>query len=460
MESSEIYMTDCYPFHVSNIKFLRSNINAGKYLFVIMNKKNFICNNCNKDLKNNINYKKHLKRKTQCIDVMQEMINKDELICNYCDKTFNSYNSLYKHSKYSKCRDKNRDKILNTQKLLKSKNSNNICGNKNATNSPNSLNTITNNYIVKVDHGKENLNRIPPSESVRIITSQDPIQEFVKYVHCNEEKPEWMNVYYPSVHSKYMYVCVDSKWLAKEKNIFHNGIFYTWIGWGNRIWSDEKIINKLKNDEDVIKLGSLLSFNSTFIGLFNLARFGSERNKSKEKHKIEEVLHNINPVVKKDFNFWKKGGKINSITVDNINDGEEDYSNIYNPDDIKEITKRIEKVKENKKSSNDLFSYDVKKRKKSKKVVICDSDYLTDVSDYNYSDCLEQRYDECMSFNPAIRFVDDVYKYNSYQRVKMPTCVGKITHKTPFPYPINPPIEYQSDKDTCSTFSHSDSESE
>jgi hypothetical protein len=194
-----------------------------------MNKKEFLCNICNKKYASTNSLCNHNKKYHQSIQTNfthnypqlstknpqlstknpQNSTNinlKKDIICKYCNKYLSRIDSLKRHEKI--CENKidlenknNELEILKNeinklkltlQKTLKIKTKKNIFNNCNSNNN----NTINNNTINIVKFGSEKLQDIYTDKQMfnLINSGRLCIEKSIKYIHFNDKKPEYVQI--------------------------------------------------------------------------------------------------------------------------------------------------------------------------------------------------------------------------------------------------------------------------
>ncbi len=171
-----------------------------------------------------------------------EKNNKDNhFICDYCSKSFTNKTNKYRHiRKYckEKIRHDEREKIyqsliakVNTMEneITNLKNENTqlkIINNNNTIN--NTINNNNNNTynIQLVAYGQEQLDHLTDRHYKYIINKGfKSIQELVKFVHFNKNKPENHNVYISNMRDCYVMIYNGKKWLLQDRDETINDIY-------------------------------------------------------------------------------------------------------------------------------------------------------------------------------------------------------------------------------------------
>jgi hypothetical protein len=194
----------------------------------------FICEYCNNEYKSTNSRINHYK--TKHLDEYIEKKNKKlekKLNCSTCDKKLSDRSSKYRHEQL--CNKKTKiielknelkiltdkmDILLNSENKIESKklqniNKNNTINKINTNNAP--INNTTNNGTVNnttniiniVNYGDENLSKILQSgEILQLLAEykQRAVEESIKAVHFNDDRPEYKNIYITCLDSDIIYV--------------------------------------------------------------------------------------------------------------------------------------------------------------------------------------------------------------------------------------------------------------
>jgi len=141
----------------------------------------------------------------------------DVLECKFCNKKFNIRQSRWKHEQ--KCKIKNNENIIIENNKLKHeiellKNNNNTIINNTINN-----NVINNNTINIVKFGSENLSDILTDKEMFRITKfvNSAVNESIKTVHFNNNRPEFKNIRIKNLKDKYLEVFNGLKFVTDNK---------------------------------------------------------------------------------------------------------------------------------------------------------------------------------------------------------------------------------------------------
>lgn len=171
--------------------------------------------------------------------------------CTYCNNTFTRSYSLKRHMdrcKIKKQSDNDQEtlmKIINEKneeiRALKEmyKNPNNMQVNNNSNNTTNNTvnnttnntNNITNNTINNIEiqllaYGQEDLSHLSDHEYKKLINrGYQSVQELIKVIHFNENKPENHNVYISNMRDKYVIKFNGKQWELDNKTEIVNELY-------------------------------------------------------------------------------------------------------------------------------------------------------------------------------------------------------------------------------------------
>jgi len=159
--------------------------------------------------------------------------------CEYCNRKYVYNYNLNKHLKSCQAKTKLEQKDIVVKSLLEkmdkmhdnmnkmhaqyiNNNSHNNSHNTNTTNNTNNT-VVNNNNNINVNlcaFGEEDLSFISDSK-LRDIMSKgyDGVKYIIEYVHFNKNKPEYHNIYLPSLHEKHVNIYDGYAWVVEDKKI-------------------------------------------------------------------------------------------------------------------------------------------------------------------------------------------------------------------------------------------------
>ena len=162
----------------------------------------------------------------------------ENIKCKYCNKYLSRIDSLKRHEikckiKYDKKHNNEINELqilkneieqlkLTLQKTLEIKSTTNILNkiNKQKINKQQNNNIINNNTINIVKFGTEKLQEIFTDKQMFNLIKKGRlcINESIKYIHFNDKKPEYKNIFITNLKDKYAYVFDRDTFIIKEKN--------------------------------------------------------------------------------------------------------------------------------------------------------------------------------------------------------------------------------------------------
>ena len=247
----EIYITEKY------------NIQKNKYIIIknnnYINKKKFICKNCNKIIISKHNYDYHINN-----NICKKI--KKEIKCNLCGKNFKENRSLLYHIEKNVCKNNTNYLNNNTNNILHTTN-NNIQTLNNLNNQNNIININLNNAndiqkVVDIIPFKNVKYNIYPEKYLEYAKfPEKAIQTFIKDEHFNPNKPERMNILNTNLKSKKVQVLDyddndEIRWMIKSKTdinelLYDRGVNHLYVAKNileeNGIFLDARTKQRLKN---------------------------------------------------------------------------------------------------------------------------------------------------------------------------------------------------------------------
>ena len=210
----------------------------------------YTCNKCNKTFDHKSTYERHKIRQKKC-DTVQSKLNKVKIdhMCNFCDKVYSRKDSLKRHITTCKNNKQNHTNIKIIGNGINNINNGNINNNGNGNinnngggninnnggninnnggninNNGGNINKITNNanvyefngpiYIISL--GKEGMKCIDSATFNKIMNSERSIIEnMVKTINFNPEKPQYHNILYSNIKSPHGEVYDNDKWVKMK----------------------------------------------------------------------------------------------------------------------------------------------------------------------------------------------------------------------------------------------------
>ena len=189
----------------------------------------YTCDKCGAIFNRKSNYEKHMTRKTPCEKDKNEKYHNDKKTCIHCNKMFSKASIALSHQKKCSHKPSEIEELQKTILLLKDelvniKNSGVINNGtiNNGTTINNTIN-IQNNIVIK-PYGSEDLSYLTVNDYKKILKKGCfSVPEIIKMIHCNDEKPEYRNVYIKSLQNDYILTHNGTEWVIEEKDdVIHN----------------------------------------------------------------------------------------------------------------------------------------------------------------------------------------------------------------------------------------------
>ena len=186
----------------------------------------YTCEKCGVKFSRKSCYTQHMNRKTSCVEsekLKQDICNKT---CMYCKRVFSRPIKMKEH--LSRCKSKPTKTEELTELMLKltekiddqNKKIDNLQNKQNITN--NTVNIQQN--IIVTPYGKEDVSHVTFEDYAHIFTKGCyAIPEFVKYIHCNDKKPENRNIYIKNYKDEYILTFDGIDWnIERKDDVFGN----------------------------------------------------------------------------------------------------------------------------------------------------------------------------------------------------------------------------------------------
>lgn len=218
------------------------------------------CKTCKKEFNSKRDYDCHINRKNPCSPEKRVISEIKGLTCPYCNETFTIEQNLKRHIKNKSCKfnkilEKNKDdngniidineylkdpNLFNSfMELINSKNQENINyvnslnTNINSNNNVNNINKLKSNLINNVNANIQNNNNIVilsafgkegkiklPKKLLHCLyrNLEDGIPKLVKYIHYNDDFPQFQNIQGKGFDSSIVTVFDGENWILKRKD--------------------------------------------------------------------------------------------------------------------------------------------------------------------------------------------------------------------------------------------------
>jgi hypothetical protein len=186
----------------------------------------YCCEKCKAEFSKKSNYDKHVNRKTPCVPEEKEQYDIERKSCKFCPKILSTVHSCDVHM--TTCRYKPNDVEKLTQIIIEMNEKLNAKINiiSEKIDKPNITNVNIQNNMIVSPFGKEDLSFLTLKDYKKIFKKGCySIPEIIKLIHCNEDKPEFMNVYIKNFKDEYMFTFDGRDWdIEKKDDVLNNMI--------------------------------------------------------------------------------------------------------------------------------------------------------------------------------------------------------------------------------------------
>jgi hypothetical protein len=200
----------------------------------------YCCEKCQKEFLKKSNYLTHINRKKSCIPEEHEQEKILKRTCQYCFDIYASPYAMKTHINICKKKPTEleelkqiivqlNDKLNNALTEQNDKINNELKEIKEKVDKPNITNNNTfnvQNNIIVTPFGKEDLSFLTIKDYKKIFNKGCySIPEIVRLIHCNDNKPEFMNIYIKNYKDEYIFTFDGKDWdIEKKDDIFNNMI--------------------------------------------------------------------------------------------------------------------------------------------------------------------------------------------------------------------------------------------
>ena len=172
----------------------------------------YLCEKCGREFKQKGHLKNHYNKKIPCIKIEKQ--NDNDNIRKEFEKIINENEQLKKEIEELK---NTKDIVINDIII----NDMNIISDVNINNNNNNI-SITNNFnVIKIiDHGKEDYTKLDIKKIMlenQVLPKYNYISTILYYVHCNDEYPEYQNIYISDMSRNKAMIYHDGKWISADK---------------------------------------------------------------------------------------------------------------------------------------------------------------------------------------------------------------------------------------------------
>jgi hypothetical protein len=183
----------------------------------------YCCEKCKAEFPKKSNYDKHMNRKTPCVLEEKEKYDIERKSCKYCPKVLSTVHSCDVHM--TTCRYKPNDVEKLTQIIIEMNDKLNakinvISEKIDKVDKPNITNVNIQNNMIVAPFGKEDLSFLTLKDYKNIFKKGCySIPEIIRLIHCNDDKPEFMNVYVKNFKDEYMFTFDGKDWDIEKKDV-------------------------------------------------------------------------------------------------------------------------------------------------------------------------------------------------------------------------------------------------
>jgi hypothetical protein len=190
----------------------------------------YCCDKCKAEFHQKSNYEKHMNRKSPCVPEEKIQFDIDKRTCEYCKELYSSTKAVKVHMNICKKKPLGTEPAEPDLKEVISKLYTEIQEMKEKMNSPtniiNNNNTINvQNNIIVMPYGKEDLSFLTLKDYTKIFRKGCySIPEILKLIHCNDDKPEFKNVYIKNYKDDYILTFDGKDWNVEKKDVILNNM--------------------------------------------------------------------------------------------------------------------------------------------------------------------------------------------------------------------------------------------
>ena len=192
----------------------------------------YTCEKCNEIFLKKSHYIQHTNRKKSCVEAERIQQKLDNKTCIYCKKVYSTSYKMKIHAKICKEKPSKVDELTQIIselhkdiKEIKQTGCNQIVNNNTTNNNTTNNNTINiqQNIVINA-YGKEDMSHLTTEDYKKILQKGCySVSELVKYVHCNDKKPENRNIYIKNYKDDYILTFDGTDWnMEKKDDVFVN----------------------------------------------------------------------------------------------------------------------------------------------------------------------------------------------------------------------------------------------
>jgi hypothetical protein len=196
----------------------------------------FVCEKCDACFKSNCDLTRHLNKKIPCGKEEKEIYDIIKRTCQYCEVLYADVKGVGKHMKICPLRPNETDELkqiivqlsnkINEQSNKITEQNDKLDEIKEKIDKPNITNVNIQQNIIVTPFGKEDISFLTLKDYKKIFNKGCySIPEILKLIHCNENKPEFMNVYIKNFKDEYMFTFDGKDWdIEKKDDVLNNMI--------------------------------------------------------------------------------------------------------------------------------------------------------------------------------------------------------------------------------------------
>ena len=160
----------------------------------------------------------------------------------------------------------------------------------NINNINNNINIVNNFNVIKIiDHGKEDYNRIDLKKIMlknNILSKFTYISTIIYYIHCNDEYPEYQNIYISDKSRNNAKIYYNGKWSDANKKLTIDNLFNSIVNTLDDVFENSSDIRKFTNY--ISEINHINPFSNIF----------SQKDKKQVIHNSEQILYNNRDKIK------------------------------------------------------------------------------------------------------------------------------------------------------------------
>jgi len=184
----------------------------------------YCCQKCDLIFKSNCDLVRHINKKIPCGKEEKETYLIEKRTCEYCKILYSDTQSASRHMKICSRRPNENEELK--QIIAQLSNKIDDMSQQMKETKPITINNNIQNNIIVTPFGKEDLSFLTVKDYTRILNKGCySIPELLKLIHCNDNKPEYRNVYIKNFKDEYMFTFDGKDWgVEKKDDVFANMI--------------------------------------------------------------------------------------------------------------------------------------------------------------------------------------------------------------------------------------------